>query len=66
MALHFIGFKGDEYINAVKAFGKPDFFHRTWDGRAKSMIIPGDVAVFAKGTEDDVPCVYSFDDSEVM
>ena len=62
---HFVGFKGDEYNRAVKVFGVPDFFHRQWDGRAKSMILPGDVAVFAKGTDQDTPSMYSFDDSEV-
>ena len=43
MALHFVGFRGDEYLRAVEVF-------------------PGDVAVFAKGTADDAPSVYSFPD----
>ena len=30
-ALHFVGFRGEEYWNAVKAFGLPDFVHRGWD-----------------------------------
>lgn len=67
MALHFIAFSGDEYTSAVRVFGKPDFIHRYWDSRAASMIIDGDVAVFAKGTIDDpFPSIYSFDDSQVM
>jgi hypothetical protein len=64
---HFIGFKdSDRFRQAISSFGKPDFIHRQWDGRAKSMIVPGDVAIFAQGSESDEPCIYSFDDSRVM
>lgn len=64
--IHFVGFKDDRYWNAVAAFGKPDFVHRIWDGRAKSMIADGDIAVFAAGDDSDTPQMYSFDDSGVM
>lgn len=66
MAVHFIGFKDDRYHNAVKIFGKPDFFHRTWDHRAKAELAPGDVAVFARGDETWCPCEFTFNDSQVM
>jgi hypothetical protein len=49
--LHFVGFKDDRYWNAVKIFGRPDFYHRIWDVRARQEIVPGDVAVFANGDE---------------
>ena len=62
--LHFVGFKGDEFHRAQKVFGKTDFIHRIWDGRAKSMILPCDKAVFAKGTNKDKPNLYSHDDSQ--
>lgn len=66
MVVHFIGFRDDRYHNAVKVFGQPDFIHRHWDVRAKQEIAEGDVAVFAKGTENDTPCAYTFNDSAHM
>jgi hypothetical protein len=65
-AIHFVGFKGEEFHRAVKVFGAPDFIHRWNDGRCRSMIEPQDVAIYANGTEVPNPSVYSFDDSEVM
>ena len=65
-AIHFVGFRDDAYTRAVQVFGKPDFIHRIWDGRAKSMIVDGDEVVFATGTENDSPQKYSFDDSAVF
>ena len=61
-ALHFVRFKDDRYLNAVKTFGRPDFIHRFWDHRAVSEIAPGDTVVFAEGdeTQDIVP--FSYDD----
>lgn len=65
MTTHFIGFRGDEYTRAVRVFGKPDFVHRLWDARARQEIQPGDRAVFAKGSPDDAPTPFSFNDSHV-
>ncbi len=48
---HFVGFRGDEYHNAVKIFGKPDFYHPDFDIRAKADITKGDTVVLANGTE---------------
>lgn len=64
--MHFVAFKDDAFTRAVQLFGRPDFIHRYWDGRAKSMIAPGDKVIFASGTEKDVPQLYSFDDSGVF
>ena len=64
--IHFVGFKGDDFNRAKMVFGAPDFIHRQYDGRAKSMIMPEDTVVFAKGTSMDITSVYSFDDSAVM
>ncbi len=50
MALHFVGFRGDEYTRAVRVFGPPDFIHIGWDRWAKLEIQPDDMAVFATGT----------------
>ncbi|SFP57375.1 hypothetical protein [Sphingomonas rubra] len=62
MALHFIGFRGDEYSRAVRVFGEPDFIHIGWDRWAKLEVMPGDVAVFARGTADDEPSAFGFPD----
>lgn len=64
--VHFIGFRGNEYINARRIWGTPDFFHRGWDNRAKREIADYDIVVFAKGDETKEPSPYSFNDSEVM
>jgi hypothetical protein len=61
-AVHFVGFRGEEYHSAVRAFGLPDFIHRVWDMRAQVEIADGDVVVFAK-YHDQPPSRYSFDDS---
>lgn len=61
-AVHFVGFRGDEYHSAVRIFGEPDFIHIGWDVWAKEAIAPGDTAVFARGTFDDPPSQYSFPD----
>lgn len=67
-AVHFVGFRGDEYNSAVKVFGKPDFFHRQFDVRVKhgGEFHPDDVVVFAKGTEHDKPVEHAFNDSAVF
>lgn len=62
MALHFVGFRGDEYTRAVQVFGQPDFIHIGWDRWAKAEVFPGDVAVFATGTAEDEPSAYSYPD----
>lgn len=61
-ALHFVGFRGDEYHSAVRILGPPDFIHIGWDVWAKQAVVSGDVAVFARGTFDDEPSRYSFPD----
>lgn len=60
--VHFVGFRGDEYVSAVRVFGPPDFIHRGWDMRARREIADGDLIVFAQGPADQEPRVKSFDD----
>jgi hypothetical protein len=62
MAVHFVGFRGDEYSRALRVFGPPDFIHRGWDLRAQREIAPDDVVVFATGSFDQVPRRQSFND----
>lgn len=67
-AVHFVGFRGDEYNSAVKVFGKPDFFHRDWDVRVKhgGEFDENDVVVFAKKTDQDKCNEHAFNDSAVF
>ena len=69
MAVHFVGFRGEEFWSAVRVWGRPDFFHRVWDHRARDggeFDPENDFFVFAKGTEHDAPSKFSFNDSEVF
>lgn len=61
-ALHFIGFRGDEYGRAVRIFGPPDFIHFGWDRWARMEVMPGDTAIFAKGEYDDEPSPFGYPD----
>jgi hypothetical protein len=64
MALHFVGFKDDRVWNALRVFGPPDFWHRSWDARARAEIVEGDIAVFATGSIEDEPKPNAWDDSQ--
>ena len=64
-ALHFVNFRDDRIHAARRIFGQPDFWHRNWDVRAwQESRAPGDIIVFAIGTDADVPKLQSWDDSE--
>lgn len=68
-AVHFVGFTDSkQYWLACQVWGPPDFIHRQWDARAAWGGERGadDVFVFARGTIDDPPREWSFDDSAVM
>ena len=60
--LHFVGFRDDRYTNAVRIWGKPDFYHYRWDIRALREITKDDVIIFAVGTEHDEPSRYNGQD----
>ena len=62
-ALHFVGFRGDEYFRAQRCFGVPDFIHRHNDPRMWGDVAPGDTVIFANGAEDKYT-EFSFNDSE--
>jgi hypothetical protein len=64
--LHFVGFRGEEYVSAVKVFGKPDFYHKVFDRRSQEDFDPKiDTMVFAKGSEDKFT-EFTFDWSRVF
>lgn len=50
-ALHFVGFKGEEFHAAVRVFGQPDFVHRYADNRMFTDVAPGDTVIFANDEE---------------
>lgn len=59
-ALHFVGFRGDEYHSAVRIWGKPDFVHPAWDRWAQQDMHPVDTVIFARGTEADPVARFNF------
>jgi hypothetical protein len=62
-AVHFVGFRGEEYASAVRAFGKPDFIHMGWDRRARREIdFDNDLIVFARGPHDQPFAERNFND----
>ena len=68
-SVHFVGFRGDEYLRAVRIWGKPNFIHRVWDVRARAEVASGDLVVFARPKDWENlsdPNPLCFDDSAVM
>ncbi len=65
-AVHFVGFKDDRVHNAVRVFGRPDFWHRRWDRRAVDEVAEGDTVVFATGDERSPVNPHAFDDSSMQ
>ncbi len=65
--LHFVRFKGEEYLSAVQVFGKPDFFHRQNDIRLLygGEVAENDILVFANNSENKFS-KWAFNDSAVM
>jgi hypothetical protein len=60
--IHFVGFRGEEFHSAVRAFGQPDFVHVHWDARAMQEVVPGDRVVFANAKAMRI-VPWAFDDS---
>jgi hypothetical protein len=54
--VHFFGFRGYEYISAVRVWGEPDFIHPVHDRRSYVDYDPqNDIGIFAnKETEDKI------------
>ncbi len=63
--IHFVGFRGDEYISAIRVFGKPDFIHMTHDHRMYGDIdTDSDTIVFGPKADPDFISPYSDQDHE--
>ena len=59
MALHFIGFRGDEYNRAKLIWGEPDFIHPVHDKHAYVEIDKdNDILIFANKERPDVLSKY--------
>ena len=65
--VHFVGFRGDEYLSAVKVFGKHDFFHRVFDYRVifGGEVGDDDIIIFANGADKRFK-KFTFNDSAVF
>ncbi|WP_457349575.1 hypothetical protein [Sphingomonas sp. UYP23] len=59
-ALHFVGFRGDEYNSARRIWGKPDFIHPAWDRWAQQDMHPVDTVIFARGSETEPFARFNF------
>ena len=62
-AIHFVGFKDNRYITAIKVFGTPDFIHRFWDQRAVNEVMENDIVIFADADETQAVETFAYDDS---
>lgn len=60
-AVHFIGFRGEEYWSAVRIWGKPDFIHESHDPRSYQDRASGDVVVFGPKAAPDYIVPYNVD-----
>jgi hypothetical protein len=49
--VHYVNFRGDEFLRARRLWGGPVFIHRKWDRRAQRDIGPDDVVIFGQGDE---------------
>lgn len=65
ISVHFIGFRGEEYWNAVKVFGIPDFIHLIHDHRMYGDVGPDDVLVFGPKADPGTISIYSWQDHEL-
>lgn len=63
--VHFVGFRGDEYIRAIRVFGPPDFIHLIHDHRMYGDVGEDDIIVFGPKADPNVISQYSWQDHEV-
>lgn len=61
-AIHFVGFRGEEWWSAIKIWGRPDYIHIGWDRRAQREILSIDTVIFARGNWDQVVAPYNYPD----
>ena len=61
-AIHFVGFRGEEWWSAIRVWGRPDYIHIGWDQRAQREIVAGDTVIFAGGDWDQPVSQFNFPD----
>ena len=53
--VHFFGFRGYEYVSAMRVWGKPDFIHPVHDRRSYIEYDPvNDIGIFANKETEEV------------
>ncbi len=62
---HFVGFRGDEYLSAVRAFGVPAFIHMIHDRRMYGDVAEDDLVIFGPKADPNVISAYSWQDHEL-
>lgn len=50
-ATHFVGFRGQEYLSALRVWGQPDFVHMGNDTRMRREVAAEDTVIYANGSE---------------
>jgi hypothetical protein len=60
--VHYVGFRGDEYLRAKRIWGGPAFIHRRFDRRAQRDIGPNDTVIFATGDDTQPLARFTGDD----
>ncbi len=63
--IHFVGFRGDEYLSAVRVFGSPDFVHMVHDARMYGDVGDDDLLVHGPKSDPDRLSKYSWQDHEL-
>lgn len=63
--VHFVGFRGLEYISAVRVFGEPDFIHMVHDFRMYGDVGDGDLILHGPKSTPDTISQYSWQDHEI-
>ncbi len=62
MAVHFIGFRGDEYGRASLVWGLPDFIHLINDTRIWREVTDEDIVIFGPAAHPSIVAERSGDD----
>ena len=44
--VHYVGFRGDEYVRAYRIFGGPVMIHKVYDDRVFTEVGDDDVVIF--------------------
>lgn len=61
--VHYVGFRGDEYVRAVRIWGGPVMIHKVYDDRVFTEVGSDDVVIFGPKYKK---CDYVWDASADM